>query len=385
MDPKKWNFLLLLYVTTLTFATMYSPQPLLSTIHAEYPQHSGSTIALLMAVTLMPLSIAPLIYGSYLSSFDTRHVLLVCTALLAVGGWGLYFFQSFSILLAVRAMQGLVIPAMLTCLMAQISGKFQGTELQRAMSIYVGITILGGVVGRVLCGGVATWVGWRYSFLVLSVALLLALIPLWRMNSCAKPHIAHVRLSEFVGIIRTPGIGALLIIEACGLFIYSAVSNYLPFRITEIGSGVSEWRIGLMYLGNVIGVFMAFGSRWFIHTMGSEVRAIRLGLCVLLCALPGLLTHNLWALFLAMCAMSMGEFLAHSISPGLINRMTLCDKAAVNGLYLSVYYMGGALGSYLPGLVYGLWGWVVFTALLMVVMFIGIMCTRGLGRHIPHI
>lgn len=382
-STKNRGYLTLLYVTALTFATLYAPQPLLSSIQAQYPGHSDATIALLMTVALVPLSFAPLIYGTFLSSLDTRRVLLVCIFFMAVGGLGLFFSSSFLALTTFRLMQGLVIPAVLTCLMAHISAKFHGTELQRALAIYIGSTIFGGLLGRTMAGCIATLFGWRSVFLVISIALIMALGPLWKLESRPQSGFARIRLREFAAILRTPGIPNLLLIDACGFFVFAAVANYLPFRLSEMGAGISEWRISLMYLGYGIGVLMAFGSRRIIAFMGGEVRAIAFGIGVYLCSLAGFLLESQAAIFMTMCMVCLGQFMAHSISPGLINRMATMDKGAVNGLYLSIYYLGGASGSYMPGLIYGQWGWTAFMGFLAVVLLVALLAIWGLERVTP--
>lgn len=359
------GFFVLLLVTALTFTTLYSPQPLLSTIQKSYPGLSDATVALLMTVAMVPLSIAPLIYGSFLSSLDTRHVLQVCVSIMALASLGLWYSTSFAGLLCFRLAQGLVIPAILTCLMAHIAAKFQGAQLQRALAIYVGVTILGGLTGRLVAGMVATLWHWRDLFLYISVAQILVLLPLWSLRKPSRGvqegqgeshgH-KHIRMQEFREIFRIPGVSNLLFIEACGIFIYAAIASYLPFQLYQM-SDMSDWRISLMYMGNAVGIVMAFSARRIAQQVGGETRAIFLGMGLYLCAMPGFLTGHALGIFLTMCLTCLGQFLAHSISPGLVNRMADKDKAAVNGLYLSVYYMGGALGSYVPGLVYVYWGW----------------------------
>lgn len=377
---RSWGFLVLLMVTTLTFATLYSPQPLLSTIQKSYPHLSDATVALLMTMALVPLSIAPLVYGSFLSSLDTRHVLQVCICIMVLAGLGLWYSTSFAGLLCFRLAQGLAIPAVLTCLMAHIAGKFQGAQLQRALAIYVGVTIFGGLLGRIVAGAVATLWHWRDLFLYLSAAQVLVLLPLWTLRS--KPQHSghgHVRLREFGEILRIPGIASLLFIDACGIFIYAAVASYLPFQLSQMG-GVSEWRISLMYMGNAVGIVMAFSARRIASWVGGEVKAIIWGTGLYLFAMPGLLTGHSVGIFLTMCLTCLGQFLAHSLNPGLVNRMADRDKAAVNGLYLSVYYMGGALGSYLPGFVYMRWGWSGLVLSLCLLLTAALMAAWRLQR-----
>jgi YNFM family putative membrane transporter len=63
-----------------------------------------------------------------------------------------------------------------------------------------------------------------------------------------------------------------------------------------------------------------------------------------------------------------GFFLIHSTLSGLVNHHASEHKAVVNGLYVSVYYFSGALGSWIPGYLYDGLGWngliLIFVALL---------------------
>ena len=48
-------------------------------------------------------------------------------------------------------------------------------------------------------------------------------------------------------------------------------------------------------------------------------------------------------------------------------------KGIANGLYVSFYYMGGALGSFLPGFIYNYLGWIAFLCSL------GVVCALSLA------
>jgi YNFM family putative membrane transporter len=54
----------------------------------------------------------------------------------------------------------------------------------------------------------------------------------------------------------------------------------------------------------------------------------------------------------------------HSAGSGFVNKNVDKNKGVVNGLYVSFYYFGGILGSYLPGLIYENEGWKIFLIFL---------------------
>ena len=371
----------LMYITVCTYATLYAPQPLLSSIHAEYSMLSGAVISLIMTVVLAPLSIAPLIYGSFLGSVRAKHVLALCLCLLLIGSLGAFFSSDYTVLLFFRFLQGLAIPAVLTCIMAYISSRFRGERLQRALAFYVGINILGSTCGRLLAGVIASFGGWRSAFLILAAALLLAFYPVFLMKKEDKAHFHAVAFHEFLDILRLPTVKTLLLIDICGFFVFSAIAHCLPFYLSEHGT-VGEFRIAMLYIGYAVGFFIAFASPRIIHFLGSEVRTILTGVCLYLLVLPLFLSHNTFLLFIAMTLVCTGQFLEHSVAPGLINRVTSGqDKGAVNGLYLSLYYFGGALSSFLSVFLYMMLGWQMVLGILACVLCISISLTWRLQRQ----
>jgi predicted MFS family arabinose efflux permease len=58
-----------------------------------------------------------------------------------------------------------------------------------------------------------------------------------------------------------------------------------------------------------------------------------------------------------MVALAIGHFLIYSTLSGYLNHIAREHKGMVNGIYVSVYYLSGAIGSWLPMLMYRYVGW----------------------------
>jgi YNFM family putative membrane transporter len=63
-----------------------------------------------------------------------------------------------------------------------------------------------------------------------------------------------------------------------------------------------------------------------------------------------------------------GMFTLHSVLSAFLNHLETERKGLVNGLYVSAYYAGGALGSYFPGFLYQKIGWTAFILLLLLLL-----------------
>lgn len=385
------SYLGLLYIALCTMAILYAPQPLLNAIRAEFGT-SDAAAGLLISVSLLPLAVAPLFYGALLSRVPTRALLIAAVILLGLSGVLICAVPSFPALLAVRFAQGLIPPAVFTAIMAHISNKFQGAELQRALALYIGATIVGGAAGRVAAGWLASLWGWRVSLLLLALSIFAGLPSLFRLRSEIRAHMPLPRLSEFAAVLREPGVAGLMLVEGCTFFVFVGIGNLIPFRMQDIGAGHSEFRIGLMYSGYALGVALALYSRRLIALLGGETRLLLAGLMVYALAFFGFLFPSVEALFVTMLLICLGQFAEHTTAPGLINRLASEDKGVVNGLYLAFYYGGGVLGSYLSALLYDAFGWeaclLCLLALLCGALWLGLrlhhtvprLLRRGCGR-----
>ncbi|MEI3478568.1 MAG: MFS transporter [Bilophila sp.] len=378
------SYLGLLYIALCTMAILYAPQPLLNAIRTEFAV-SDATTGLLISIALLPLAVAPLFYGPLLSRIPTRTVLIVAICLLGISGALIYLAPSFSVLLAVRFLQGLLPPAIFTAIMAHISNKFQGSELQRALALYIGATILGGVAGRILAGLLASLWGWRISLLLLALSIAPGLPSLFRLRSEARAHAPLPKLSEFAAVLREPGVAGLMLVEGCTFFVFVGIGNLIPFRMEDIGAGHSEFRIGLMYSGYALGVATALCSRRLIALLGGETRLLLAGIAVYALAFGGFLFPSVEALFVTMLLICLGQFAEHTTAPGLINRLASEDKGVVNGLYLAFYYGGGVLGSYLSALFYDAFGWHVCLLCLFALVCMALLLGLRLHYTIPRL
>ena len=65
-----------------------------------------------------------------------------------------------------------------------------------------------------------------------------------------------------------------------------------------------------------------------------------------------------------------GMFTIHTVSTGLANSMKSSQKALTSGMYLSFYYIGGAVGSIVPSMVYLKFGWDITIYMFLTMLFL---------------
>jgi YNFM family putative membrane transporter len=87
-------------------------------------------------------------------------------------------------------------------------------------------------------------------------------------------------------------------------------------------------------------------------------------------------------MFLSMFVFCLGMFMVHALAAGYINKLAGERKRITNGLYLSFYYAGGTLGTFLPGIFYHHWGWHAFVAVLTFVLLLAFGFVALLARGV---
>ena len=176
----------------------------------------------------------------------------------------------------------------------------------------------------------------------------------------------------FLEVLQTGGYLPAFLTASCFFFVFSAVTNFLPFRVTEILAQRSEFITGLMYTSYLIGIATSLGSSKLQTFFGSQPNALMAGFVAYIIALLITLLPNIWVLFGALTLICGAMFLLYTVALSMINQQAKENKGIINGLYLTFYYAGGVIGSYAPGIVYQRFGWAAFVVTLIGVASVGL-------------
>jgi YNFM family putative membrane transporter len=348
---------------------MYATQPLQPLLAKEF-SISMTQSSLFTAVIMFWLGIAPIIYGYILESMSSKKMLIVASIILFLTNLVLGFSNSFEMFLAARCVEGLVVPAILTSSMT-ILANIDKKNIQFNMSIYVASTVFGGLVGRVMSGYIATEFGWRVVFFSLSFALLIALYFIKNLNLDINAKLTKASLKDVKNILKDRRFAIIYFLMFSVFFVFAGLLNLMPFRMKELFGGVSEFTIGLLYLGYGMGIIVALLSRKIVRFFGNEIKTMLIGGAFFTFMTLFFISETLAVIFLMMFLLCIGMFTVHSIATGLANSMKESQKGLTSGMYLTFYYVGGAIGSFVPSMIYTRYGWdsmiMIFVSILLFV------------------
>jgi MFS transporter, YNFM family, putative membrane transport protein len=377
----KAHLAIIYFTAIITICSLYAAQPIQPVFQEEF-QLTNLQALLFTTLMMFPLGIAPLFYGFLLETFSAK--LLVRSAVLLLGLLELVFACSTSYfsLLLIRAIQGLMIPAILTSLMSYISFTSERENVQHSIAAYIAATIVGGFVGRFLSGLSTELFGWRYFFGFLGFMLIGVFFLLRVLEKDANMEYARPKLSEVGSLLRKKKYFWLYVGIFSIFFVFSAMMNFLPFALKAMNPGAGEAGIGFLYFGYAMGIFVSLNSRKIIAYFGNESDAIRGGIVIFFVGTSLFFIQSYTVMFAAMFVFCTGLFMAHSLLSGFVNKMSSEKKAIANGVYISFYYLGGTLGSFVPGFFYERYGWSGFLMFLQLMLLFSFFCIYRMKKYL---
>lgn len=368
----------ILGASVLCFTSLYVPQPILPVLGRAFGV-SQADAAMLVGISMIPMAIAPIVYGYFLQKVAARRLLLASLLVMSLSQFAFAFAPGFEIALFCRLLLGLALPGAITALMTLCSVGVPLEKVRRTMGFYIAATILGGFLGRVLGGWMTTVFGWPAPFLAVGSLLFMSFVLLLRSGFSSRTQFVR---PDFHLLARTLSNRFYLfsyLTIFCVFVVFAGILNNLSYRLEAIEPGISSAAVSLLYLGYLVGIVVAIGSSRLSAMLGGERRGLQLGFSALLLSV-GLFSLETYAALLAnVFLLSLGMFAIHSLLSALVNVHASGDKPMVNGLYVAIYYAGGSVGSWLPSMLYGWIGWNMLLGLLALVGLAG----YGFSLRIP--
>ncbi|PLY07051.1 MAG: MFS transporter [Arcobacter sp.] len=366
------ELLIIIYTITILLSVMYATQPLQPLLSKEF-DISIVKASSFTAVIMLFLAISPIIYGYILESVKTKKVLVIASITLFMTNLALAFANTYEIFLLIRTIEAMVIPAILTACMAILAKDKENIKIN--MSIYVASTVFGGLVGRVFSGFIAEEFGWRIVFFSLSFALLVGLYFINHLSFEGEANLVKPKIKDILNILKDKRFIVIYSLMFTIFFVFAGLLNILPFRIKELIPETSETQIGLLYLGYGMGIIISLTIHKIINFFKKEMRTIVAGIIIFIISTSLFFSSNALFLFSLVFLFCVGMFTIHTVSTRIANSLKSSQKAITSGMYLSFYYIGGAVGSIVPSIVYAKFGWnttifMFLSILILILVFV---------------
>ena len=363
------------------FLNLYSPQAVLPQLSTSYGVSTAAAGAVVGVATLAVAGSAPFI--GFLSDLLSRKLTtVVAMSLLAVPTLMLGLSHSLHEIMVWRFVQGLLVPAVFTPIVAYVSEKWSPTQAADIMGLYIAGSALGGFLGRFLPAILADLMGWRSGLVALAPITLVAaaVVAFWLPASSAHPASLERKGSEgairerasvgdAVAHLRDPAIVATCVAGFAVLFSIVAVFTYIDFRLVRAPYAFSPSDLGMIFLVYPVGALAALMAGPLARRIGRR-RTMMASILVAVLGLAATLLPGVPEIIAGLALFVIGIFIMQSTAMGFVGRAARRAKASALGLYVCVYYLGGTAGAVLPGLlVWDLAGWHGCVVLVVAALF----------------
>ena len=134
----------------------------------------------------------------------------------------------------------------------------------------------------------------------------------------------------------------------------------------------STANIGLVYIGYLIGAVASMVTPLCVKHCNEPFKLLSIIFSIYCVSIILMIPNHFVLFFSAFSVFCASMFMIHSIAAPLVNKISPAPSSVTNGVYVSFYYSGGALGSFLPGLVYQSSGKIVFFISILLMCLIGL-------------
>jgi MFS transporter, YNFM family, putative membrane transport protein len=375
------------FSASVAFTAMYSTQPILPQIGAEFrvaPAQAGLT---LLAVTVA-LAVASPGAGRIADAIGTRRTMLICGALLSIFSVAVALAPTFASLVALRAAQGLAVPGITVAGLAYLHNALPPAWRGRASGFYIAANTLGGLIGRLGVGLTVESLGWRgglglvAGWVILGTLLLAAAPASQRQSEPSYPNAQSARLPSLAIIVRklwwAPLIGGTVFLP------FLTVFSYAPYRLEAPPFRLSPTVTSLMYLVYIVGA-VASPIAGNVSDRAGRRPTIQVALGIAFVGLACTLIDLLPAMLLGLALVCMGSLMAHVVANAAVsetaNPLGAQGRATALALYTLGFYLGGGIGSFVPGLALVTFGWIGVIAICALVVVAAFFCSLATSAN----
>jgi MFS transporter, YNFM family, putative membrane transport protein len=363
-----------------TFAALYSTQPLLGVLSRRFavtPAHAAWSVSLTTLLVGLGMLAAGPLSGRWGRTRTIRWSLVATAALGVVCALA----PTWPVLLAARAAQGLALAGVPAVALVYLREEVHPNVHPRATGLYIGGTALGGMMGRLLSGGVADLAGWRWALGSVAVlgggCALIATLCLPAPRYALRHQYTHSDPSPVADPTRRQALRTtfrlladrellgLYLISAAMMGAFVALYNVLGLRLTSGHYHLSVFQASLVFCVYPLGSLGSTLAGRLAERAGRPVIVLA-GCLITLAGVALTLAAPLPLVIAGTGVVTFGFFAAHGVASGWAATTGQRRHAAASqasALYLLAYYLGssvfGELGT-------GLWssgGWPAVAAL----------------------
>lgn len=364
-----WRTIFIIFLGSMAaFGAEYCVQPLIPVIAQEFGL-APAAASLAVSAGLFGMALAMLLIAVIGPKLDRKKVTAVSLIISAVLTIVIGFSNNFSLILVFRLIQGIVLAAFPSLMIAYINEEFEPSSVGSVLGIYIGANAIGGLAGRLIVSTLADFFSWRLGliaigsiYLMIGVAILLFL----PKPQCVRNTAASINIRRLAADIFTEhNLLCIYMIAFGAMGCFVSVYNFITYVLLHEPYNLSQTFIGCLFFTYLVGSFSSayMGKKTGVWGNG---RVVFISIAIMLIGIVVTLLTPLLCKILGLVIFTFGFFCCHTGACGWAGKLNKGDKAISAALYMFFYYTGASVLGTLGGFFLEHYGWngVVFMVII---------------------
>ncbi|HEY4024232.1 MAG TPA: MFS transporter [Pseudonocardiaceae bacterium] len=373
-----------------TFAALYSTQPLIGILAARFAVPQSHAAWSVSAATLL-LGLGMVVAGPLSDRWGRTRTIKVSLCATAILGALCAVAPTWPVLLVARALQGLALAGTPAVALVYLREEVHTTVAPRATGLYIGGTALGGMVGRLLAGGVSDLAGWRWAVGAIAIlggvcaVLVMLCLPASRHPLRLRCRAEVLGLAKMWMVLGNRRLLGLYVIAGALMGAFVAAYNVLGLRLNAHPYDLSVFVASLVFCVYPLGAVGSTVAGRVAEHRGRAV-VILVGSLITLAGVAITLLAPLPFVVVGTAVLTIGFFSAHGVASGwaaAVGHHTHRAASQASAFYLLSYYIGssvfGALGTNLWTV--GGWPAVAAMAAALILVAVGVSASSAARSH----
>jgi MFS transporter, YNFM family, putative membrane transport protein len=364
------------------FLQLWGIQALLPTL-VVYFRATESAVSLTVSATTLAVSVTAPVIGVVADTLGRRRIIVVALFLLVVPTALIGAARSLDQIVALRFVQGLLLPPVFAVAVAYIGDEFPHARIAAVTATYTTGSVLGGFLGRFLAGWIGDLGGWRTAFFVLAALSLGCAV----MVAATLPR--EQRFVRVDGLVRSLAmtsrhfrdsrLAATFAVGFGVLFSFVTLFTYINFHLAAPPFNLSPGWLGSLFVSYAFGLFTTPLTGPLVARLGRRGLVLAAlgtwGLGTLLTLVP-----HLGPIFVGLVVSACSGFFCQAVSTGYVAATATEARSSAVGLYVTSYYLGGTVGAVIGGLAWRGGGWLGCVLLLWAMLMVKAACILRFWR-----
>lgn len=346
-----------------TFAALYATQPLLPLLGAAFAKTPAETTLTVSAATIS-LGLALLFLGPVSDAHGRTNIIVASLFASSAVTLACAVAPTWHLLLALRALLGISVAGLPAVAVAYLREEVHPAAAGRATGTYIGGTALGGMAGRLVAGGIADVLDWRWALAGIGLLCLACAVAVRALLPASSHFIAQpLRPRELtqrtLRLLADPTQLALMSLSFCAMGAFVATFNAMGYRLEAPPYELSVGVAGLVFLVYALGSWSSTRAGRATDRRGPGTVAV-VGLVINLAGIALAAMRPMSLIVAGLSLVTVGFFAAHAVASGWVAANSVrrgLGTGQAASLYLFAYYLGSSLAGTAAGSAWSAHGW----------------------------